>query len=209
MKNPARIRMGMLTLVFGSLLGIVGLLIRGPVPLPNTDVETWAQVATGSSYFLAQVLTIFAYVVPYFGFWAIYACLATNEKVEKLAFWGFMSSIIGTSLAIATLGVFSFVSPLLAERYLQGDVQLPEIITQVATGQPAVINFLGGTIYLLGTALLGLAIWRSGELPKWSGLLIALHGLFLVVGFMLFPLLVLSWVLLLFAGIWLVYTIKV
>jgi hypothetical protein len=108
-----------------------------------------------------------------------------------------MCSIIGTSLAIATLGIFSFVSPQLAERYFLGDSQLPAIVSQVATGLSAIINILGGILYLIGTGLLGLAIWGSGSLPKWSGLLIALHGLFLVFGFMLFPVLLLSWVFLL------------
>ena len=208
MESSTRIRLSLLTLVFGSVLGIIGLVLRGPVPLPNVDVDAWARAVTGSNYFLAQVIIIFAYVIPYFGFWAIYARLAKLDKVERLAFWGFMCSIVGTSLAIATLGVFSFVSPQLAERYFLGDNQLPEIISQVATGQPAIINILGGILYLLGTGSLGLAIWRSGSLPKWSGLLIALHGLFLVFGFMLFPVLLLSWVFLLSGGFWLVYGLK-
>ena len=208
MESSTRIRLSLLTLVVGSVLGIFGLVLRGPVPLPNVDVDAWARAVTGSNYFLAQVMTIFAYVIPYFGFWAIYARLAKLDKVERLVFWGFMCSIIGTSLAIATLGVFSFVSPQLAERYFLGDNQLPEIISQVATGQPAIINILGGILYLLGTVSLGLAIWRSGSLPKWSGLLIALHGLFLVFGFMLFPVLLLSWVFLLSGGFWLVYGMK-
>lgn len=208
MESSTRIRWSLLTLLVGSVLGIIGLVLRGPVPLPNVDVDAWARAVTGSNYFLAQILTIFAYVIPYFGFWAVYASLAKIDKVERLAFWGFMYSIIGTSLAIATLGVFSFVSPQLAERYFLGDNQLPEIVSQVATGQPAIINILGGMLYLLGTGLLGLAIWRSGSLPKWSGLLIALHGLFLVFGFMLFPMLLLSWVFLLCGGLWLVYGLK-
>jgi len=208
MEYSARIRMGLLSLVAGSVLGIVGLVLRGPVPLPNVDVDTWAQAVTGNKYFQAQILTIFAYVLPYFGFWAIYAYLVKAAKVERSAFWGFMCSIVGTSLALPTLGIFSFVSPHLAQRYLQGENQLPEIITQVATGQPAVINLLGGTIYLIGTGLLGVAIWRSGLLPKWAGLLIALHGLLLVVGFALFPLLVLSWVFLFCAGLWMFLIIK-
>jgi hypothetical protein len=208
MEISARIRLGYLTLVVGSLLGILGLVMRGPVPLPNMDVEAWALVVTSSNYFLAQVLTILAYVIPYVGFWAIYASVAMIEKVERAAFWGFMSSVVGTSLAIATLGVFSFVSPKLAELYLQGNEQLPNIITQVATGQPAIINILGGTLYLLGTVLLGVAIWRSGLHSKWAGALIALHGLFLVFGFMLFPVLLLSWIFLLFAGLWLFFSMR-
>ena len=54
--------------MFGSLLGIVGLVLRGPVPFPNMDVDAWAQAVTGSNYFLAQVLNIIAYVLPYLGF---------------------------------------------------------------------------------------------------------------------------------------------
>ena len=208
MVNSARIRLSILTLAIGSVLGLIGFVLRGPVPLPNMDVDTWAQAVTASNYFLAQVLTIFAYILPYFGFWALYAFLARIERVERIAFWGFMSSIIGTSLALATLGIFSFVSPQIAQRYLQGDNNLPEIITLVATGQPAMINLLGGTIYLIGTGLLGVAIWRSGILPKWTGLLVGLHGLFLVFGFMLFPLLFLSWIFLLSAGLWIFFAIE-
>jgi hypothetical protein len=202
MKISKRIRFGLLMLVFGSTLGIVGLVLRGPAPLPGMDVEAWAQAATGSNYFIAQVLYILAYVLPYFGFWALYALLSKVEKVEKIAFWGFMGSVVGTSLALPTLGIISFVSPILAERYLQGDTQLPEIITQVATGQPAIINLSGGTIYFIGTVLLGWAIWRSNENLRWAGFLLALHGLFLVIGFTFFPVLLLGWVLIFIVGLW-------
>jgi hypothetical protein len=205
MENPKRIRLGLLTLVLGSLLGIIGLVLRGPVPLPNMDVTAWARAVTGSNYTLAQVFYICAYVLPYFGFWSLYAYLSKVGQVEKIAFWGFMGAIIGTSLALPTLGIFSFISPQLALRYLQGDTQLPEIVTQVAIGQPAIINILGGTIYLIGTALLGLAIWRSRKVHKWAGLLLALHGLFLVIGFTLFPVLLLGWVFLFFGGFWVYY----
>lgn len=203
MNRLIRIRIGLATLVIGGLLGLGGLLLRGQVPFPNLDVDAWAQAVTGSNYVLAQILTILAYVIPYLGFWAIYALLEQVENVEKLAFWGFMFSIIGTSLAIATLGIFSFVSPQIAVRYLQGDAQLPSIISQVVTGQAAIINLSGGILYLLGTVLLGLAIWRSRSLPKWSGLLITLNGIFLVFGFLWFPISLLSWVYILGAGLWL------
>lgn len=202
MGKQKRIRWSLFTFVIGGMLGLIGLLLRGPVPLPSVDVITWAQAVTSENYFAAQVSTILAYVVPFFGFWGLYAWLADHEDVEKIAFWGFITSIIGTSLAIATLGVFSFVSPFLAENFLLGDLQAPEIITQVASGRPAMINLSGGFLYLLGTGLLGFAIWRSKVLPKWTGLLLGFHGLCLVFGFMYYPLLLLSWVFLLVAGVW-------
>ena len=180
--------------------------MRGPVPLPSVDVETWTAAVTGDYYFYAQVLILIAYVMPFFGFWGLYEWLSERDEVEKLAFWGFLTAIIGTSLAIATLGVFSYVNPYLAEEYMLGDLQAPEIITQIATGRPAVINISDGSLYLLGTVLLGMTVWRSGLLPKWSGVLIAAHGLSLIFGFIFFPLLLASWVFLLLAGWWLFVT---
>ena len=61
MESSTRIRLSLLTLVFGSVLGIIGLVLRGPVPLPNVDVDAWARAVTGSNYFLAQVITIFEF----------------------------------------------------------------------------------------------------------------------------------------------------
>ena len=202
MTKETRIRWSIFTFVLGGVLGLIALLLRGPVPLPNMDVEAWSKAVMGENYFIAQVITIFAYVIPFFGFWAVNDLLAENEEVEKWAFWGFMTAIIGTSLAIATLGVFSFVSPYLAEEFMLGDLEAPDIIMQVATGRPATVNILGGTLYLLGTVLLGVAVWRGGALPKWSGLLLAAHGLSLVFGFMFYPLLLVSWIFLLSAGMW-------
>ena len=90
MESAPPIRLSLLTLVIGSVMGIIVLVQRGPVPLPHVDVDTWARAVSGNNYFLAQVLTIFAYVIPYFGFWAVYASLTKIDKVERIAFWSFM-----------------------------------------------------------------------------------------------------------------------
>ena len=208
MRINKRIQWTMTTFILGGILGLASVLLRGPVPMPSVDVDTWANVVTNENYFLTQLLTLIAYILPYLGFWGLYASLSGQQNTEKLAFWGFMASIIGTSLAIAMLGVLSYVSPILAENFLQGDLSSPEVITQVTTGNPLWINLFGGFLYLLGTVFLGIAIWRSDSLPKWSGMLVGLHGLFLVFGFMFYPLLILSWLFILFAGLWLFINLR-
>jgi hypothetical protein len=200
-----RIRFGFLSLMIGSILGIVALMVRGQVPLAQVDVAAWAEIVTAPGYVTAQVLYILGYVIPFWGFWALYAFLTKVERVEKLAFWGFLGSIVGTSLALPMLGVFAFVSPLIAQRYLGGDTQIPELLVQASAGIPLMVNLAGGVLYLLGTVLLGVAVWRSGFTSKWIGLMIALHGLFLVVGFGMYPVLLLGWVLLLVSGFWLFF----
>jgi hypothetical protein len=84
---------------------------------------------------------------------------------------------------------------------------LLQIITAVVTGSPSIINLLGGTVYLAGTILLGIAVWRSGTLSKWAGTFLALHGACLVFGFTILPVLVVGWVLLVAGGGWISWTI--
>lgn len=203
MQNKSRIRWSIFTLALGGALGLAGALMRGPAPLPMMDVDAWAAAVSAEGYLIAQLLTIMSYILPYFGFWALYAAIASQQQGEKLAFWGFMGSVIGTSLALPTLGIFSFISPVLAELYLAGNSTLPDIISEVAMGPPAaVVNISGGTIYLLGTVLLGVAMWRSVAMPKWTGVLLGAHGVLLVFGFGMYPVLLISWVCLLVAGLW-------
>ena len=58
-----------------------------------------------------------------------------------------------------------------------------QIVNDVVTGPHPAINLLGGTIYLAGTLLLGVAVWRCGALPRWIGVFLALHGALRVFGF--------------------------
>ena len=207
-QRQARLRPSLLALPIGGLIGIVALLLRGPVsPLPDADPVVWVEAVTTPVYSYAQYAYTVAYVLPYLGFWALYAYLMQVEGVERIAFWGFMGAIVGTSLALPTLGVFSYVNPLLGKLYVQGEHHLLQIITDVVTGPPAIINLLGGTIYLAGTILLGIATWRSGTLPKWAGAFLALHGALLVFGFAILTVLVLSWVFLVVGSGWIARTI--
>jgi len=51
---------GLFTFVFISALGVMGLHMRGPVPLPNVDIETWAVAVRSENYFAAQALILLA-----------------------------------------------------------------------------------------------------------------------------------------------------
>ena len=78
--RTARIRYSLWTLPVAGLLGTAALLLRGPVPpLPDLDPAAWAEAVTGSRYPFTQYAYIVAYVVPYPGFWALYAALAAHR----------------------------------------------------------------------------------------------------------------------------------
>ena len=45
----------------------------------------------------------------------------------------------------------------------------------------AVLQGVGGLVYMLGLVLLGIAVFRSGVIPRWTGALMAASPIFLLV----------------------------
>jgi hypothetical protein len=139
-------------------------------------------------------------VLPFFGFWALYMILL-QYHVERLAFWGLMGILIGTALPLTTLGVFAYASPEMGRLYLAGEAHLPQVITDIALGSSLVIGTLGAFLYVGGCTLFGIAVWKSGALHGWAGIMLALHGLLISFGFSIPLAIVLSWIFLIASGI--------
>ncbi len=202
-----RLILSLWTLPISGVLAIGALFLRRFTVLPGQDLLEWAQMVTSNGYLTAQYIYILAYVIPFLGFWALYMCLS-QQNLEKLAFWGFVGTLLGTALPLTTLGTFAFASPAIGNLYLQGNTNAPQIITEIAFGSSLMLVGLPGAfLYIGGCAAFGTAIWRSGKLPKWSGVLLALHGLFIAFGFGIPALLVLSWVFLAVCGMWIISSI--
>ena len=196
------------TLPISGIVAIGALFLRKFVVLPGTDVLEWAQMVTSSSYLTAQYIYILAYIIPFLGFWALYMYLS-QQHLEKLAFWGLIGTLLGTALPLTTLGVFSFASPAIGDLYLQGNANAPQIINEIAFGSSMMLAGLPGAfLYVGGCIAFGIAIWRSGVIQKWSGVLLAMHGLFIAFGFGMPALLVLSWVFLVVCGVWIISSIR-
>jgi len=194
-----RILAGLWTFPVSGLVAIVALFLRNFVNLPVGDIAEWAESVSSGNYLIAQYLYILAYVVPFFGFWALYMYLAQKQK-ERMAFWGLMGTLLGTGLPLTTLGVLAYVSPVFGRLYLQGDIHLPQLINEIAMGSSMVMGMPGAFLYVGGCLLFGIAVWQSGTINKWAGAALVLHGLFIAFGFGMPVVLVLSWVLLIAGG---------
>lgn len=197
----ARIRWALWTVPLAGIVGLVGVLLRSPFALPIPDVDRWAAVATQPVFTTSQFLILIGYVLPFIGFWGLYALLQ-DQKNESIAFWGFMLSVWGTALALPTLGITAFAGPLAASSYLAGNANAAQWIVDAVTGDGFAVGITAALSYTVGPALLGIAVWRSGTLPKWAGLLFALHGPCLSFGFGMYPILIVGWVLLIVSGSW-------
>ena len=195
-----RILLSLWTFPISGFMAIVALLLRKFVNLPVGDIAEWARDVVSRSYLTAQYLYILAYVIPFFGFWALYMYLAHKSK-ERIAFWGLMGALLGTGLPLTTLGFLAYVSPVVGNLYLQGNTNLPLVINETVMGSSMVMGIPGAFLYVGGCILFGIGVWQSGTINKWAGVALALHSLFIAFGFGMPLLLTLSWVLIVASGI--------
>jgi hypothetical protein len=91
-------------------------------------------------------------------------------------------SIFGIAFQLIGLGVFAFAIPALSRSFLEGNQESINISDYIFEGPFRIVVTLALLLYLAGFILWGVAIWRSGVLPKWAGVLVAVHAPLLIFG---------------------------
>jgi hypothetical protein len=129
---------------------------------------------------------VLALAVLIFGVIALYAYLV-NARERALALAAMILSIFGIALTLSTVGVNAYALLALSRSYLNGRTESIRILDYIFAGPLGTISTLVFLLYSAGFILVGIAIWRSGVLPKWAGVLVAVHaplisGPFSVVG---------------------------
>ena len=80
-------------------------------------------------------------------------------------------TVLGYSLFLTWSGVSTFAKPQEGQAYLariEEYHRLPDILANTLQGLTTMVSILLGFV---GNVLLGVAVWRSGILPKWAGAL--------------------------------------
>jgi hypothetical protein len=180
--SDSLIRLGVLALPLAGLLALVGL-------YSSFQLGTGGILATGDNraiisggYYVSQLLgNALALTLLIFGVMALYAYLA-NSGVKNMALGAMVLSIFGIAFQLIALGVFAFAVPALSRSFLEGNQESIIISDYIFEGPFRIIVTLALLLYLAGFILWGVAIWRSGVLPKWAGVLVALHAPLLIFG---------------------------
>jgi hypothetical protein len=180
--NDGLIRLGVLALPLAGLLAVVGL-------YGSFQLGTGGILATGnnqaivtSGYFVSELVgNGLALTLLIFGVLALYAYLATT-RVRALALGAMVLSIFGIALQLIELGVFAYTIPALSRSFLNGNPESVRILDYIFSGPIRITATLALLLYLAGFILWGVAIWRSGVLPKWAGVLVASHAPLLILG---------------------------
>ena len=156
-------------------IGLLGLSLYGaltflsalnPQPDYNTHPEAWARYVTTNHYVLEHLfLSIFGIIFAILGVFALGAYLA-RSRAGRLGLAAMVVTVVGQALGLSIGGVTAFATNAIGRAYLAGieDVMGVEFSASMTATLVLVILLL-----FVGNVLLGVAVWRSGILPKWAG----------------------------------------
>jgi hypothetical protein len=169
-------------------VGLLGLPLYGaltfwssfdPQPDPGTRYEAWARFVTTDHYVLGHVLgSILGLIFAIFGTFALGAYL-TRSRAGHLGLVAMVITVLGSTLFLPAMGVSTFAVPEEGQAYLAGIEEyrnLPDIFADTMFALTSLIVIVLGFV---GNVLLGVAVWRSGTLPRWAGVLWAAAAVFM------------------------------
>src|SRR3712207_726604 len=159
-------------------IGLLGLRLYGaltffssldPQPDPNTHYEAFSRFVTTNGYVLKHLfLTILGTIFGIFGSIALGAYL-TRSRAGHMGLVGMVITVLAYSLFLTWGGVSTFATPEEGQAYLAGMEQFHKLPPTLANTLQSAAIAVSVVLGFVGNVLLGVAVWRSGILPKWAG----------------------------------------
>jgi len=166
----------MFALPCSGLLGTISILLPGVFIDPSVDPRGFAEAS--GSIGLGNMLGIVALVLWLVGIQALYSFLA-GMSVGRLALVALIFSFAGIGFFLPLAGILAFAAPVAGRAYLNGDKNAVSVITDsIALSNPAALLFGGLSVllFIVGSIIFGLVIWRCQVLPRWAGIIYAVAG---------------------------------
>jgi hypothetical protein len=161
-------------------IGLLGLPLYGvltffssldPQPDPNTHYEAWARFVTTDGYVLKHLFaSVLGTIFALFGTIALGAYLTTS-RAGRLGLVAMVITVLGTALFLTIGGVSTFSAPFEGQIVLAGMEEIDKLPTSLANTLQTATFGVSILLSFVGNVLLGVAVWRSGILPKWAGAL--------------------------------------
>ena len=161
-------------------IGLLGLPLYGvlsffsslnPQPDPNTRLEAWARYVTTDFYFLKHLFASgLGLMLVIFGTFALGVYLASS-RAGRMGLVAMVITVFGSLLFLMVGGVSIFAAPKQGQAVVAGIEEyekLPDLLADTALLPTMGVGVL---LMLVGNVLLGVAVWRSGTLPRWAGAL--------------------------------------
>jgi hypothetical protein len=167
--SRARIRLGALALAIAGVLFILYPAVR-----PWTDestVEGATQAMGSQAWVAAHFFAMIGFILIPFGLLALHGAV-NRTRVERLAVVALVTFWIGAGLTLPYYGAEDFALNAIAKRSEAGQIlDLLDLVDAIRFNPAAATTFALGLLLLgVGATLAAVTIWRSGVLPRYSGI---------------------------------------
>jgi hypothetical protein len=170
-----RLTLGALALVVAGLTQLPTGILRAGVPSDPAQNLEFALGANSVAFRLGMALTDVSLAFFVLGLIALYAYLS-RTRAERLTFLGLVMTVGFLVLFLPLIGFVAYMVPAIGVLAEQGQTEMIQVMDQTFAEPFILIPFLGNILWTVGCIPLGLAIWRSGRLWRWGGLLFILFG---------------------------------
>jgi hypothetical protein len=171
--SPARVRLGAAALAVAGVLFILYPAVRPWKDESTVDGAT--QAMSSGAWVAAHLFAMIGFILLPLGLLAL-RWAVSRTPAEPLALAAVVISWIGAGLTLPYYGAEDFSLHAIASRSADGQpLNLLDLVDAIRFGPVAATTFAVGLLSLGVAAILAaVAIWRSGALPRYSGILFAL-----------------------------------
>ncbi len=173
------VRIGLLALPLAGLLTLWATIASSAFfDFPDAAVDPQeAALAYGSvGYFLSQFAGyVLGLTLLTLGVFALTVYLS-DIRGERWALGAMLLSILGIGLLLSHYGLRAYAVPALGGAYLGGEQGAVEMANVIFGDPTRSVFYAAFLLYSAGFILFGFGVWGSGTLPRWSGVLLALHA---------------------------------
>lgn len=163
-----------------ALMATFALALTGGILHPVIGGDSHAAPSLAQPLFpTAHLLVFLGEICLLFELPGLYASIA--PRTGLLGLFGFVLYFFANAtLASFVTAYEAFIVPVLAADPATSALVAPG--GAIPSSAPfAVLQGVGGLVYMLGLVLLGIAVFRSGVMPRWMGALMAASPIFLLV----------------------------
>jgi hypothetical protein len=169
--DATRIRLGAASLAVAGILFVLYPAIR---PFSDETSLQGAAVFASSAWLLAHILGMLGFALVGLGLLGLQATLR-ESSAERLAFSALVLGWLGISLTLPYYGGEAFGLHAIGQEALRQHSAALVSLADVVRGGPQVVMFgIGLLLVAVSAILVAIALWRSGILPRWSGVPFAL-----------------------------------
>jgi hypothetical protein len=162
-----------------ALMAALALALTGGILHPIIGGDSHAAPSLAQPLFpTAHLLVFLGEVCLLFGLPGLYASIA--PKTGLLGLLGFVLYFFANAILASFVTAYeAFIVPVLAADPTTSALVAPG--GAIPSSAPfAVLQGLGGLVYMLGLVVLGVAVFRSRVMPRWTGALMAASPIFLL-----------------------------